>query len=405
MKLTLVNALYHPYQVGGAEKSVQLLAEALARQGHTVSVIALHPEKDVQRRTHNGVEAIHIPLSNSYWPYDNKARRGFLSRTGWHLRNIWNSATAASAGRILDDLRPDVVHVNVSTGFSAALLPEILSRKIPLVQTLRDYTYMCERSGLYRRGETCQSQCFDCRLFTSQYKRLSHRISAVVSNSQYVLDAHLKCGFFPGVPAQVIFNIANVDGLAIPRVSDPANPDRLTFGFLGRIVEEKGIDVVLEATKRMKSENWCLKIGGSGPEDYVADLKRRHHDPRIEWLGFIEPRRFFEQTDVVLVSSVYPEPLPRSLIESYAAGRTVIASRAGGNLEVAELGKTYSTYDAKSADQLAQLMDDAVMASTKWQQGGFASPEQAQLFSEATVTSRYIGVYERSRLSPQGDTH
>ncbi len=393
MKITLVNSLYHPYQLGGAEKSVQLLAEALTRLGHEISVIALHPEKEVKRHSHNGVQIAHIPLSNSYWPYANADRHGFLSRMGWHLRNVWNSATAATAGRVIDEFRPDVVHVNVPMGFSAALLSEVLSRKIRLVQTLRDYTYMCERAGMFRGGHNCASQCFDCKLFTSQYKRLSHHLSAVVSNSQFVLDAHLRSGYFSGVPAHVIFNIANVDGKVIPRVHDENKNGRLTFGFLGRIVEEKGLDVVLKATDRLKNDNWSLKIGGSGRDEYVSELKRRHGDSRIEWLGFVEPRRFFEQIDVALVSSVYAEPLPRSLIESYAAGRTVIASRAGGNLEVAELGKTYATYDAENVDQLTQLMDEAVTTSAKWRDGGFASPEQSQLFSEATVTKRYLDVY------------
>ena len=396
MKITLANSLYYPYQIGGAEKSVQLLAEALSRQGHEVSVITLHEGESVNRYIHNNVQVIAIPLSNNYWPYDHSRSHGLVSRIGWHLRNIWNSATAAAAGRALDDLRPDVVHVNVPTGFSAALLSEILSRKIRLVQTLRDLTFLCERAGMFRSGKNCVGQCTSCRLFTSQYKRLSSRVSAVVSNSQYILDLHLQNGYFSNVPAHVIFNVANVGGGSIPRVNREPSNKSLTFGYFGRILKEKGLNIVFEATKRLKNQNWSLKVGGSGPADYVATLKDQYKNAQIEWLGFLDPQRFFEQVDVVVVPSIWAEPLPRSMIEAFAAGRTVIASRSGGNPEVATLGKKYATYDAEDVDRLAQLMDDALSEPEPWLEGGFSSEDKALFFSEETVTKRYLQVYQGS---------
>jgi len=46
MKIMMINTLYHPYKVGGAEVSVQLLAEKLANMGHTVSVVTLHNKSE-----------------------------------------------------------------------------------------------------------------------------------------------------------------------------------------------------------------------------------------------------------------------------------------------------------------------------------------------------------------------
>ncbi len=45
MKIMIFNSLYYPYRVGGAEISVQLLAEELVRIGHDVKVITLHEKK------------------------------------------------------------------------------------------------------------------------------------------------------------------------------------------------------------------------------------------------------------------------------------------------------------------------------------------------------------------------
>ena len=394
MKITIVNSLYHPYQMGGAEKSTQLLAEGIASRGHEVSVITLHPKNVIERSTVNGVQVNYIPLANIYWPFDKHKDHSAVERFMWHVKNVWNSKTAATAGSVLDEIKPDVVHVNVPMGFSAALLSEVLSRRIRLVQTLRDYTYVCERASMFRGDHNCEKQCWDCRIFTSQYKRLSHRLSAVVSNSQFVLDAHLQNGYFKGVPGHVIFNIASVDGNAVPRLIPPLETHSLVFGFLGQIIKSKGLDIVLEATTRLTRNNWSLKIAGTGPAEYLSELKRRYTDRRIEWLGFIEPKRFFEQIDTALVPSVWNEPLPRSMIEAFSAGRSVIASRVGGNLEVARLGKTFEVYDAENAAELSRLMDAASADVLKWREGGFSSAESAAIFSEPAVVQRYCEVYQ-----------
>lgn len=49
MRVLIVNTLYYPYKIGGAEVSVQLLAEELTRKGHQVRVVCLHHEKEKKR--------------------------------------------------------------------------------------------------------------------------------------------------------------------------------------------------------------------------------------------------------------------------------------------------------------------------------------------------------------------
>lgn len=72
MKIMIFNALYHPYRVGGAEISVQLLAEELVRQGEKVCVVTLSENKIREERFINGVNVISLPLRNVYWPYSDK---------------------------------------------------------------------------------------------------------------------------------------------------------------------------------------------------------------------------------------------------------------------------------------------------------------------------------------------
>ena len=68
MKIAIVNTLYAPNKVGGAEKSVQILAEKLYFKGNDVIVICLGKENLTYEL--NGIIIYQIKIKNSYWPYD-----------------------------------------------------------------------------------------------------------------------------------------------------------------------------------------------------------------------------------------------------------------------------------------------------------------------------------------------
>lgn len=74
MKIMIFNSLYYPYRVGGAEISVQLLAEELVRIGHDVKVITLHEQKSRLEDVLNGVKVVYLPLKNIYWGFPNKTK-------------------------------------------------------------------------------------------------------------------------------------------------------------------------------------------------------------------------------------------------------------------------------------------------------------------------------------------
>src|SRR5580692_5674595 len=111
MKVLVVNTLYPPYVVGGAEKSVNLLCEALARTGIEVVVVSLYPGQASLVETINGVKVYRLQLDNVYWAFDQKDHSPLL-KMQWHLRDIWNNCARARLSVIFDNERPDVVHTN-----------------------------------------------------------------------------------------------------------------------------------------------------------------------------------------------------------------------------------------------------------------------------------------------------
>jgi glycosyltransferase involved in cell wall biosynthesis len=392
MRILIVNTLYPPIQYGGAEKSVSLLAEALARGGDQVSVITLHPGKEHTVEEVNGVRVHRVPLYNRYWPFHRKQKQNAVSRQLWHLGDMWNRSAAKIVGKILDEEKPEVVHSNNILGFSVSIWKEVKKRNIRLVHTLRDYYLLCPRCSIFRNGLVCEQRCLDCTAMTVNRKPASHAVDAVVSNSAYVLKQHGRHGYFQGVASAVVYNIADTD-VKVGAIDRAPEDNSLIFGFIGRIEAEKGIDVVLEATTLLANSNWKLRIAGSGLDAYVGDLKQRFTDARIEWLGFTTARDFYSSIDVSLIASVWAEPLPRTLIETFAAGKSAICAESGGIPEIASLGRVVATYPARDARALAGAMDRALGDIELWRTGGLIDPKSLDIFSEAAITSGYHAVY------------
>jgi len=399
VKIAILNTLYPPIVMGGAEKSVSLLAEALVRRGHAVTVLTLHPEAEERREIQSGVVVHRLPMDNVYWPFDTSARRSAGARLRWHLGDLWNRRAAGRVARILAEVQPDLLHSNNVTGFSVAVWREARRLSLPIVHTLRDYSLMCRRATLFRNGHTCASRCLDCTTLSWSARRACAAVDEVVSNSRFVLDIHRDNGFFADTPGHVVFNI--MDGVSASAPREIAAGAPLTFGFIGKIDRDKGIEVVLEATRRLKNPDWRLLVAGRGKDDYVAELRRRHPDPRIEWLGFVRSDDFFAAVDVTLVSSIWHEPLPRTLIESIAHGRATICAEAGGIPEIAHLSDLIGTYAPTDAVALAALMDAALDAPERRSPRPSSAPADLDAFSETRVAESYLAVY-RSALARHG---
>ncbi|MFI5420836.1 MAG: glycosyltransferase family 4 protein, partial [Nitrososphaerales archaeon] len=372
MKVLLISALYPPGGRGGAEKAASLLAESLARSGDEVVVVSLHSgcEEIIEER--NGVRVYRLPIANVYWPFDLKEKKNPFTRMLWHMRDIWNGDAAAKVGRILDLEKPDVVHTHVLAGFSVAVWKEVKKRNIRLVHTMHDYYLFCIRSSMFRKRRVCVNQCVGCRVATSVRKASSKRLDGVISVSNYVLNCHKRSGYFEQVPTSVIYNV--MDSFEdLPGEKDNLITDTLIFGYIGKIEEEKGIRIVLEATKYLSMQNWRLRIAGTGLNAYIKTLKDQFLDPRIEWCGFVDSRTFYGSIHVSIIPSIWPDPLPYVVIETLSAGKSLICAESGGIPEIAALGAVVKTFPPADIPALAQVMNHALLNGPLWRTGGFSN--------------------------------
>jgi len=253
VRILILNVLYSPLKVGGAEKAAELLADSLARASDQVVIITLHPGNSETVQHHGNIRVYRLPMDNIYWPFGKQSKRSRAEKYIWHLRDVWNRKAAKRVGRILDIEKPDVVHTHNLSGFSVSVWREVKKRNIRLVHTLHDYYMLCVRSNLFKDGHSCAERCAACSGLTVISKLASTKPDAVVSVSEAVLSTHHKYGYFKNVPSSVIRNIepsTDRQASASLPVSEQ-DPDMVIFCFIGKLSEAKGISMLLEAVAKL----------------------------------------------------------------------------------------------------------------------------------------------------------
>lgn len=388
MKVCLVNTLYHPYQVGGAERSVQILAESLVNQGHQVSVITLGEEEQITQ--HNGVQVRRLKLSNAYWPFDGRSR-GQVAKMFWHMADSYNPLMGRKIGEVLDQERPQVVHTNNVGGFSVAAWTAARARGLRLVHTIRDYYLLCYRTTMYKSDTNCATPCMDCGCLSKAKLLMASQPDCVVGISQYVLKRHQDNGFFKGTPSQVIFNAYDppADWSPAPRTTD------FTFGYVGRIAESKGLELLIGAFRQVAAERPGLRlvIAGHGDATYVDTLKQLAGGARVEFVGRVNIADYFKDIDFNVVPSLWNEPLGRVVLESYAFGVPVIAATTGALPEIVSPGETGYLF-SNQQDLVRALTDASQLPATQQALLGAQCRRQAaSRFSSAQITAQYLNAY------------
>lgn len=347
MHVLIANTLYHPHRFGGAETSVRVLAEALVAGGACVTVVST---SQINRKSCeiNGVESHYITLRNFFWPFDNQARTS-LQKGLFKIRDIHNTKMLDKLDALLSKTKPDILHTNNITGFSAGIWGVARRRGLPIVHTLRDYSLLCPMTTMYKRGANCSRQCLGCAAFSSPKRRQSRNVATVVGLSSAVLQRHLDSGYFRHAGRRYVVH----NGYA-PRPSPHRNRATapLRFGYLGRLTAEKGVEVLCQAFSSIGNDQIRLLVAGTGEDSYLNELRQRFGPSSITFLGFQEPDAFLAEIDVLVVPSLWAEPLTRVVCEAYGHGVPVIAADRGGLPEVVDHGRTGLLYRAEDVADL-----------------------------------------------------
>lgn len=361
MRILHLSSLYAPYSMGGAERVVEMLAEGSSRRGVQVGVAHIAPRASPPLRR-NGVEVFPLAHGNPLWIED-AARYPSLVRNINKVATLFNLFAAHDFGRLVAKYRPDVVHSHSMVEMTPWMWKIAKTCGAAVVHTLHDYDLLCIRASLFKGDQPCARRHLACAAFSRIKRHFHGHIDRVVGVSQAILSTHLNHGLFDNVPEahrHVVWNpVRFVPGT--PSLAKRADDRPYTFGFLGRLVPEKGILTLLDACHQLGAGGWQLKIAGRAPRD-DGFLRRRLRELPVELVGFVDPVEFLQEIDTLIVPSIWQEPFGLTIVEAYAAGVGVLGSDISGVSEIVSTVDPNALVPPNDARALAEKMKQLIAA-------------------------------------------
>lgn len=245
--------------------------------------------------------------------------------------------------KILNQVKPDLV-------ITYTIKPNIY---MGMLCKNRSIPYVINITGL---GTAFQSHGIMLKVFVEMYKLACKKAQTVIfencENMQIIKDYGIvkeqQC---------LLNNGAGVNLEEYPFTAYP-NDEQIRFLFVGRVMQEKGIDELFETARRIKEEynNVYFDIVGPYEDDYKDVTEQLVNDGVIEYHGFQEDVKPFIEKAHCFVLPSWHEGMANTNLECGAMGRPIITSNIHGCLEAVIDGETGFLAEPKNADDLYDKM-------------------------------------------------
>ncbi len=367
----------HVARISGGEIALLRLLPAM-HETIDAHVILAEDGPLVERLREAGAEVEVLPMDGAL----RDIRRSQVTHTRLPLRRAASFARYVLQLRArLRDLDPDIVHTNT---LKAALYGGLAGRlaHIPVVWHIRD---RIAEDYLPRPA---------VRLV-----RLASRVlpAAIVANSSATLST------LPAARrAGVLFNPIVHDVVPVyPRTTSETGA--LRVGIVGRLSPWKGQHVFLTAFARAfegrQGEAWIIGSALFGEDEYGDSLRELADElgiaHRVVWRGFrSDVEAELAQLDILVHASTTPEPFGQVIVEGMAAGLPVVASAAGGPLEIIAPGTDGVLVPPANTEALAEALRQLADNPELRRQLGENARQSVRRFSPAAARMRLLAVYQ-----------
>ncbi len=383
MKILMVNKFLYPN--GGSETYIFKLGEQLQKKGHEVQYFGM---EHAGRIVGNRLEC---------YTSDMDFHAGGVGKLLYPFRIIYSGEAKRKMRRVLEDFRPDVVHLN---NINFQLTPSIIyavrafekkrGKRIKIVYTAHDYQWVCP-NHMMRIPATGQI-CFACRggdfkqcsknrcIHDSRVKSLLGTIEAgfyamrktygmvdvIICPSEF-MKKQLDTDPLLAEKTVMMHNFIDKDTAVAGKTHGKKKKRREkaeVFGtaadgdrpagdyvlYFGRYAEEKGTLTLLEACRALPEIPFVF--AGTGPLE-----GRVNQAPNVENRGFVageELRRLIAQARFSVYPSEWYENCPFSVMESQMYGTPVLASDLGGAPELVQPGRTGDLFRGGDVQELTE---------------------------------------------------
>jgi glycosyltransferase involved in cell wall biosynthesis len=365
MRILYCNKYNFPFS--GTEVYMFELMELMRAQGHEVALFSMADSRGQP-----------TPYDQYFVPHIDFKRppHGWIARAKLAAHVIYSVDARRRLRKVIAAFRPDVAHVrNIYHHLSPSILWELKAQGVPVLYHLNDFKLLCPTYNMVAKGracERCRGGQFTHVLTEGCYagppgsalllmaEAYFHRwlgtyrkcIDQFLTPSRFARDKLVQNGF----NGEKIFVLPHFQKL--PAQAPPNAATNAPILYFGRLSPEKGVADLLRAMQHLPQVQ--LQIAGDGPQrSELEGLARDLCLTNVKFVGHVGGKvlayMIASSRFTVLPSRAY-ETLGKTILESYAWGRPVVASDLGSRRELVDQGETGLLYPAGDVEQLRKAI-------------------------------------------------
>lgn len=268
---------------------------------------------------------------------------------------------------LLKEIKPEVAHIGHLNHLSTGIIDVLNEERIPIVFTLHDFWLMCPRGQFLQRNfgnkniwqlcdkqedNKCAKNCYNA-YFTGREKDESelqwtnwissrmdetrsiiNKVDLFIAPSRYLMQRFINKFNMP--EQKIKYLDYGFPTHYLTASNKKVTKREFTFGYIGTHVPSKGINLLIDAFKKLEREARLI-IWGSKDEQSTRALKKLANDSRIEFKGAYVNKNLadevFSNVDCIVVPSIWAENSPLVIHEAQACKIPVITANFGGMKE------------------------------------------------------------------------
>lgn len=357
-------------------------------------------DNEIRQLTDAGVEVVSFQRSSDEIAELSAPRKVALAGSP-----IYSRSTQKELTRLIHREKPDVFHLHNPYPFlSPAVVRTAQGLGVPVVQTVHNYRQVCMSAMYFRDGHMCH----DCRGKFFPLPGVKHgcyrgsRAQSLIMATTLTVNRRTWHGIdrFIALTGHIADHLRDY-GIGLDRIRvkpnsipDPGEHDEVGSGFvfLGRLSQDKGVDVLLEAWRRHPEHALgTLTIIGDGPRRELVEAAARERGD-IDFVGQVPHEQIpgrLRAAAALVVPSLWEDVFPTVILEALSNGRPALTTDLGGPpTMIGDAGVVVRGEPESMSAGLVKLHATAPKLSK------LAREKYLSSYSPEVVLSRQLEIYE-----------